>query len=55
MDASRRLIVAAFCMYNRYVDGLNAPTPTDPEAYDLMGRRLAQQGYMDAQSAAPLA
>ncbi len=44
------LIAAAFCMFNRYVDGLDAPTPTDPEVYDLMGRRLAQQGYLDALS-----
>ena len=27
------LIAAAFCMFNRYVDGLAALTPTDPAAY----------------------
>jgi hypothetical protein len=39
------LIAAAFCMYNRYVDGLATWTPTDPTAYDEMGRRMARQGY----------
>jgi uncharacterized peroxidase-related enzyme len=39
------LIAAAFCMYNRYVDGLAALTPTDPAAYAEMGRHLAQAGY----------
>jgi len=39
------LIAAAFCMFNRYVDGLATWTPTDPEAYDRMGQRMAQQGY----------
>jgi len=40
------LIAAAFCMYNRYVDGLATLTPTDPDVYDRMGRRMAQQGYV---------
>jgi uncharacterized peroxidase-related enzyme len=40
------LIAAAFCMFNRYVDGLTTFTPTEPEAYDQMGRRMAQQGYV---------
>ena len=39
------LIAAAFCMFNRYVDGLGAWTPTDPAAYDQMGRRMALEGY----------
>jgi uncharacterized peroxidase-related enzyme len=39
------IITAAFCMYNRYVDGLRALTPTDPEAYVPMGARMAEQGY----------
>jgi uncharacterized peroxidase-related enzyme len=39
------LIAAAFCMYNRYVDGLATFTPTDPELYDQMGARMAEQGY----------
>ena len=40
------LIAAAFCMYNRYVDGLATFTPTDPAAYDPMGKRMAAQGYV---------
>ena len=40
------LIAAAFCMYNRYVDGLGAWTPTDPEAYEEMGSRIVEQGYL---------
>lgn len=39
------LVAAAFSMFNRYVDGLAANTPTDPAAYDAMGKRLAEQGY----------
>jgi len=38
------LIAAAFCMFNRYVDGLASFTPTDPEAYKEMGKRMVQ-GY----------
>ena len=40
------LIAATFCMYNRYVDGLASFTPTDPRAYDEMGKRLATKGYV---------
>ena len=40
------LIAAAFCMYNRYVDGLATFTPADPAAYDPMGKRMATQGYV---------
>lgn len=43
------LIAAAFCMYNRYVDGLASFTPTDPKAYEEMGVRLASQGYVSPQ------
>ncbi len=45
------LIAAAFCMYNRYVDGLATWTPDDPEVYDQMGRRMAQDGYVRAGAA----
>jgi len=38
------LIAAAFCMYNRYVDGLASFTPTDPEVYAAMGERM-KDGY----------
>lgn len=40
------LIAAAFCMANRYVDGLGAITPHDDATYDAMGLRLATQGYV---------
>jgi uncharacterized peroxidase-related enzyme len=39
------LIAAAFCMYNRYVDGLATFAPSDPQVYDEMGARMATQGY----------
>ena len=40
------LIAAAFCMYNRYVDGLATLTPHDPAAYARMGEALARNGYL---------
>ena len=40
------LIAAAFCMYNRYVDGLATWAPTDPEMYRENGKRLADHGYL---------
>jgi uncharacterized peroxidase-related enzyme len=40
------LIAAAFCMYNRYVDGLATYTPTDPKLYDEMGAQMAHAGYV---------
>lgn len=48
------LIAAAFCMYNRYVDGLATWAPTDAEVYRQMGVRLANQGYVrtDAEGSA---
>lgn len=39
------LIAAAFCMYNRYVDGLAAVTPTDLDVYDRMAERIVADGY----------
>jgi uncharacterized peroxidase-related enzyme len=42
------LIAAAFCMYNRYVDGLATWAPQDEEAYIPMGARMAQEGYIAA-------
>ena len=40
------LIAAAFSMFNRYVDGLASLTPTDPKAYEEMGKRMAEKGYV---------
>jgi uncharacterized peroxidase-related enzyme len=39
------LIAAAFCMYNRYVDGLATWQPQDESMYAAMGRHLADHGY----------
>lgn len=39
------LIAAAFCMYNRYVDGLATWQPRDAEMYLHMGKRMAEDGY----------
>jgi uncharacterized peroxidase-related enzyme len=41
------LIAAAFCMFNRYVDGLGTWAPKDPAAYEESGLRLANQGYVN--------
>jgi uncharacterized peroxidase-related enzyme len=40
------LIAAAFCMFNRYVDGLATWAPEEPEAYEASGRLLAEKGYV---------
>lgn len=40
------LIAAAFCMYNRYVDGLATWQPHDSAMYTSMGTHLAEHGYM---------
>ncbi len=40
------LIAAAFCMYNRYVDGLNTQSSVDAESYRDASKRMAEQGYM---------
>ena len=40
------LIAAAFCMFNRYVDGLATWAPQEAEAYKPMGAKLAQEGYL---------
>ena len=39
------LIAAAFCMFNRYVDGLGALTPTDAAGYLQRARFVAEHGY----------
>jgi uncharacterized peroxidase-related enzyme len=42
------LIAAAFCMYNRYVDGLATWQPRDAGMYEQMGKRMAEEGYFKA-------
>ncbi|MEV7552759.1 carboxymuconolactone decarboxylase family protein [Amycolatopsis sp. NPDC089917] len=39
------LIAAAFCMFNRYVDGLATIAPDDQDAYQATGVRLLENGY----------
>ncbi len=39
------LIAAAFCMYNRYVDGLGTLAPESPERYTEAARRVVEFGY----------
>ena len=39
------LIAAAFCMYNRYVDGLATWAPDAREAYDEMAAVIVENGY----------
>jgi uncharacterized peroxidase-related enzyme len=39
------LITAAFCMFNRYVDGLASNTPTDLSTYPLRAQQIAEKGY----------
>src|ERR1017187_3654719 len=40
------LIAAAFCMYNRYVDGLGAEQPDDDALYRERRKRVARDGYV---------
>jgi uncharacterized peroxidase-related enzyme len=40
------LIAAAFCMFNRYVDGLGTWAPESNEDYREMGQRMAFEGYV---------
>lgn len=40
------LIAAAFCMYNRYVDGLATWQPVDDELYRERGKKVAREGYV---------
>ena len=39
------LIAAAFCMYNRYVDGLATWAPKEDADFMPMGQMLAERGY----------
>jgi uncharacterized peroxidase-related enzyme len=40
------LIAAAFCMYNRYVDGLATTQPLDEIPYRERGKQVARDGYV---------
>jgi alkylhydroperoxidase/carboxymuconolactone decarboxylase family protein YurZ len=39
------LISAAFCMFNRYVDGLAANTPDDLSTYPPRSKQIIEKGY----------
>ena len=39
------LISAAFCMFNRYVDGLAANTPGDLSTYPPRAKQIIEKGY----------
>ncbi|MFI9011031.1 carboxymuconolactone decarboxylase family protein [Actinosynnema sp. NPDC053489] len=39
------LIAAAFCMFNRYVDGLGTLARDDADGYDEAARRIVEHGY----------
>ncbi|MFC0182273.1 uncharacterized peroxidase-related enzyme [Pseudarcicella hirudinis] len=39
------LIAAAFCMFNRYVDGLGTWAPDNPAAYLPRGIKIKEEGY----------
>jgi uncharacterized peroxidase-related enzyme len=39
------LIAAAFCMYNRYVDGLATFAPPDPARYEEAAQHIVANGY----------
>jgi uncharacterized peroxidase-related enzyme len=41
------LIAAAFCLFNRYVDGLATLTPEDPAVYRHRAPILARDGYVN--------
>jgi uncharacterized peroxidase-related enzyme len=40
------LIAAAFCMYNRYVDGLSTTAPDDPDLYARRAAHIVTHGYL---------
>jgi alkylhydroperoxidase family enzyme len=40
------LIAAAFCMFNRYVDGLATSVPDDPAQYAASAAHLIAHGYL---------
>jgi uncharacterized peroxidase-related enzyme len=40
------LIAAAFCMFNRYVDGLGTFAPDDPDLYASRAQLIVENGYL---------
>jgi uncharacterized peroxidase-related enzyme len=48
------LIAAAFCMFNRYVDGLGTWQPDDPQVYREIGQQTSRLGYVARDYKKPL-
>jgi alkylhydroperoxidase/carboxymuconolactone decarboxylase family protein YurZ len=48
------LIAAAFCMFNRYVDGLATWQPRDPELYREIGKQTSRLGYVGRDLSKPV-
>ena len=48
------LIAAAFCMFDRYVDGLATWQPHDPDVYREIGEHTARLGYVGRLEKKPL-
>ena len=48
------LIAAAFCMFNRYVDGLGTWQPDNPAFYREAGQRTAELGYVNRDYSTPI-
>ena len=48
------LIAAAFCMFNRYVDGLATWQPHNPEFYREAGRMTSALGYVNRDYSRPV-
>jgi uncharacterized peroxidase-related enzyme len=46
------LIAAAFCMVNRYVDGLATTLPEDPQSYSIGAETIVANGYLPLLDAA---
>jgi uncharacterized membrane protein YpjA len=44
-ELSHLLIAATFCMFNRYVDGLDTWAPQDREFYVKSAKERAEEGY----------
>jgi uncharacterized peroxidase-related enzyme len=47
------LIAAAFCMFNRYVDGLGTWAPDGDDAYLAVGQRIVEHGYASTTPVVP--
>jgi uncharacterized peroxidase-related enzyme len=47
------LIAAAFCMFNRYVDGLGTRAPDDPAAYAMAAEQIVASGYVASTDGTP--